>query len=115
MSSFNLTVWSVTRNLKTHLLDSERYKEELRELLTAINSLEVKISKTKAEITKTKADLNKCKMDNAMPKGYKGAPKFNKDTKVSEQTQNSTVNAVQCNKIKEDIYRNLFISYILSA
>ena len=71
------------RNLKTHLLDSERYKEELRELLAAISALEIKISKTKAEISKTKSDLNKCKMDNAMPKGYKGAPKFNKDTKVN--------------------------------
>ena len=55
------------RNLKASLLDTERYKEELREL--------------------TKEELTKCRMESAMPKGKTTGPKFNRDTKVRNNTK----------------------------
>merc|ERR1739844_741958 len=53
------------RNLKSSLLDAERYKEAL------------------LDIEKTREDLKQARMDGVMPKYGKHAPKFNKDTKVN--------------------------------
>merc|ERR1739844_779209 len=57
------------RNLKSSLLDAERYKEKYREALL--------------DIEKTREDLKQARMDGVMPKYGKHAPKFNKDTKVN--------------------------------
>lgn len=70
------------RNLKASLLDTERYKEELRELTTEIAALATKIQGIRGEIKQTKEELNKCRMESAMPRGKVTGPKFNKDTKV---------------------------------
>merc|ERR1712212_388207 len=68
------------RDLKTTLLDAERYKEELRDLLEVIVEIEAKIEKTRQELTKAKEKL---RMQLAMPSGRQGRPKINKDTKVN--------------------------------
>ena len=72
----------IFRDLKTTLLDAERYKEELRDLLEVIAEIEAKIEKTRQELTKAKEELRKLRMQLAMPSGRQGRPKINKDTKV---------------------------------
>jgi chromosome segregation ATPase len=76
------------RNLKASLLDTERYKEELRELIAETTTLTAKIQGIRDEIKMTKEELNKCRMESFMPKGKIVGPKFNKDTKVSYTTLN---------------------------
>merc|ERR1712212_1183393 len=71
------------RDLKTILLDAERYKEELRDLLEVIAEIEAKIEKTRQELTKAKEELRKLRTQLAMPSGRQGRPKINKDTKVN--------------------------------
>merc|ERR1719244_901910 len=70
------------RNLKTSLLDAERYKEEHREVTETIAMLKRKIADTHREIKNTKEALQRARMEGAMPKEHKFKPKFNKDTKV---------------------------------
>lgn len=70
------------RNLKASLLDTERYKEELRDLTVECAALSSKVQGIRSDIKHTKEELNKCKMEGAMPKGKHLGPKFNKDTKV---------------------------------
>merc|ERR1711942_372231 len=74
---------SENRDLKTTLLDAERYKEELRDLLVVIANLEAKIDKTRAEVNQAKEVLRKLRIELAIPQGKQGKPKLNKDTKVN--------------------------------
>ncbi len=78
------------RNLKASLLDTERYKEELRELTTETAALSAKIEAIRGDIKHTKEELNKCRMETAMPKGKHSGPKFNKDTKVAHVLHTET-------------------------
>merc|ERR1712126_604710 len=71
------------RDLKTTLLDAERYKEELRDLLEVIADLEAKILKTRTDLDSAKEELRKLRIKLAMPDGKLGRPKFNKDTRVN--------------------------------
>merc|ERR1712108_10669 len=71
------------RNLKSSLLEAERYREEYREVAEILALLKRKKNEVAAEIKKTKEDLQKARMEGAMPKAKKYAPKFNKDTKVN--------------------------------
>ena len=71
------------RNLKSSLLDAERYKEEYREESEIVAMLKKKMKEIQMDIEKTKEDLQKARMEGAMPKYKKPAPKFNKDTKVN--------------------------------
>jgi hypothetical protein len=73
---------NLCRNLKASLLDTERYKEELRDLTVECAALTSKVQGIRGDIKHTKEELNKCKMEGAMPKGKHLGPKFNKDTKV---------------------------------
>ena len=70
------------RNLKTSVLDGERYNDELRGLQQINDDLEAKVQKTLREVNRSKKELNKCRLDLAMPTGKQGGPKINKDTKV---------------------------------
>ena len=70
------------RNLKTSLLDSERYREEFREISEYIAMLKRRQKELEDMIKRTKEDLNKARMEGVMPKTKYYAPKFNKDTKV---------------------------------
>merc|ERR1739838_1175798 len=74
---------SENRNLKSSLLEAERYREEYREVAEILALLKRKKNEVAAEINKTKEDLQKARMEGAMPKAKKYAPKFNKDTKVN--------------------------------
>merc|ERR1719348_1906826 len=74
---------SENRNLKSSLLEAERYREEYREVAEILALLKRKKNEVAAEIKKTKEDLNAARMEGAMPKAKKYAPKFNKDTKVN--------------------------------
>jgi len=74
---------SENRNLKSSLLEAERYREEYREVAEILALLKRKKNEVAAEIKKTKEDLQKARMEGAMPKAKKYAPKFNKDTKVN--------------------------------
>merc|ERR1719430_1099155 len=71
------------RDLKTTLLDAERYKEELRDLIQVVTEIENKISGTRSELDKAKEELRKARIELAMPKGKYGKPRYNKDTKVN--------------------------------
>merc|ERR1712179_563838 len=71
------------RNLKSSLLEAERYREEYREVADILALLKNKKNEVAAEIKKTKEDLQKARMEGAMPKSKYHAPKFNKDTKVN--------------------------------
>merc|ERR1712179_741768 len=71
------------RNLKSSLLEAERYREEYREVADILALLKNKKNEVAAEIKKTKEDLQRARMEGAMPKAKKYAPKFNKDTKVN--------------------------------
>ena len=71
------------RNLKSSLLDAERYKEEFREISEIIAMLKKKMRDVQEEINRTKAELQKARLEGAMPKSKYYAPKFNKDTKVN--------------------------------
>jgi len=71
------------RNLKTSVLDGERYNDELRGLQQINDDLEAKVQKTLREVNRSKKELNKCRLDLAMPTGKQGGPKINKDTKVN--------------------------------
>merc|ERR1739838_1279724 len=71
------------KNLKTSLLDSERYREEFREISEYIAMLKRKQKELEGMIKRTKEDLNKARMEGVMPKTKYYAPKFNKDTKVN--------------------------------
>ena len=71
------------RNLKSSLLDAERYKEEYREETEIVAMLKKKMKEVLLDIEKTREDLQKARMDSVMPKYGKHAPKFNKDTKVN--------------------------------
>ena len=75
------------RNLKASLLDTERYKEELRELTQETTILATKIQAVRSDIKQTKEELTKCRMESAMPKGKTTGPKFNRDTKVRNNTK----------------------------
>ena len=77
----NLT-FGLPRNLKTSLLDSERYREEFREISEYIAMLKRRQKELEDLIKRTKEDLNKARMEGVMPKTKYYAPKFNKDTKV---------------------------------
>lgn len=70
------------RNLKTNVLDAERYTEELKDIELVITSLNTKIYAVTKEVEKAKEDLNKCRVELALPTGTQGKPKLNKDTKV---------------------------------
>jgi len=70
------------RNLKTELLDAERYKEELKSLQAIVSSLNDKIQRTKDDLSKTREELRKSRLEAAIPK-IKSRPKINKDTKVN--------------------------------
>ena len=70
------------RNLKTSLLDAERYREELRVLQDEIAVLTQKIEKSRADLDKAKEDLRQARLQGAMPQSKTKGPKFNKDTKV---------------------------------
>ena len=82
------------RNLKTSLLDSERYREEFREISEYIAMLKRRQKELEDMIKRTKEDLNKARMEGVMPKTKYYAPKFNKDTKVIDA----------CNKSKYTVY-----------
>jgi len=71
------------KNLKTSLLDSERYREEFREISEYIAMLKRRQKELEDMIKRTKEDLNKARMEGVMPKTKYYAPKFNKDTKVN--------------------------------
>merc|ERR1712179_818658 len=71
------------RNLKSSLLEAERYREEYREVAEILALLKNKKNEVAAEIKKTKEDLQRARMEGAMPKSKYHAPKFNKDTKVN--------------------------------
>merc|ERR1719376_1699944 len=71
------------RNLKSSLLDAERYKEEYREESEIVAMLKKKYKEALLDIEKTREDLKQARMDGVMPKYGKHAPKFNKDTKVN--------------------------------
>ena len=80
---FELTFdFGLPRNLKTSLLDSERYREEFREISEYIASLKRRQKELEDLIKQTKVDLNKARMEGVMPKTKYYPPKFNKDTKV---------------------------------
>ena len=80
---FELTLdFGLPRNLKTSLLDSERYREEFREISEYIAMLKRRQKELEDLIKKTKEDLNKARMEGVMPKTKYYPPKFNKDTKV---------------------------------
>ena len=74
--------FGLPRNLKTSLLDSERYREEFREISEYIAMLKRRQKELEDLIKRTKEDLNKARMEGVMPKTKYYAPKFNKDTKV---------------------------------
>merc|ERR1712098_581827 len=71
------------RNLKSKLLDAERYKEEYREESEIVDMLKKKLKEVLGDIEKTRSDLQKARMDGVMPHVYGHAPKYNKDTKVN--------------------------------
>merc|ERR1719290_150163 len=71
------------RNLKSSLLDAERYKEEYREESEIVAMLKKKYKEALLDIEKTRSDLQKARMDGVMPHVYGHAPKYNKDTKVN--------------------------------
>jgi len=71
------------RNLKSALLEAERYREEFREIAEIIGLFKKKISDVNNDIKRTKEDLQKARMEGAMPKSKKKPPKFDKDTKVN--------------------------------
>ena len=77
------------RNLKTSLLDSERYREEFREISEYIAMLKRRQKELEDMIKRTKEDLNKARMEGVMPKTKYYAPKFNKDTKVTDSCNKS--------------------------
>merc|ERR1711974_204905 len=64
------------RNLKSSLLEAERYREEYREVAEILALLKRKKNEVAAEIKKTKEDLQKARMEGAMPKAKKYAPKL---------------------------------------
>ena len=74
--------FGLPRNLKTSLLDSERYREEFREISEYIAMLKRRQKELEDLIKRTKEDLNKARMEGVMPKTKYYPPKFNKDTKV---------------------------------
>jgi len=75
---------SENRDLKSKLLNAERYKEELREHMEHIAIFKGKIADVNRDITKTKNDLNQCKIDGLQTTArIGGKPKINKDTKVN--------------------------------
>merc|ERR1711874_363165 len=61
------------RNLKSSLLEAERYRGEYREVAEILALLKRKKNKVAAEIKKTKEDLQKARMEGAMPKAKKYA------------------------------------------
>merc|ERR1719369_1119586 len=71
------------RNLKSSLLDAERYKEEFREISEIIELLKKNMRDVQIEIEKTKEDLQRERLEGAMPKAKYHPPKYNKDTKVN--------------------------------
>jgi len=71
------------RNLKTNVLDAERYAEKLKKAKKANLAARQKIEESKQLKEQTKHDLNKCRLELAMPGGAQGKPKINKDTKVN--------------------------------
>jgi len=71
------------RNLKTELLDAERYKEELRGLLNIVSNLNAKIERTRSDISKTREDLRKSRIEAAMTRSKQSKQRTNKDTKVN--------------------------------
>merc|ERR1712025_1103122 len=71
------------KQLKTSLLDVERYKEEFREVSEIVAMLKRKQKDLEEAIKKTKEDLNAARMEGVAPKTKYYAPKFNKDTKVN--------------------------------
>jgi len=71
------------RNLKSSLLDAERYKEEFREESEFVAMLKKKVKEVQLEIEKTREDLKQARLEGAKPKFNQKAPKFNKDTKVN--------------------------------
>merc|ERR1712179_14541 len=74
---------SENRNLKSSLLEAERYRQEYREVAEILALLKNKKNEVAGEIKKTKGDLQAARMEGAMPKSKYHAPKFNKDTKVN--------------------------------
>ena len=77
------TLVAENKQLKTSLLDVERYKEEFREVSEIVAMLKRKQKELEEAIKKTKEDLNTARMEGVMPKTKYYAPKFNKDTKVN--------------------------------
>merc|ERR1712215_172198 len=71
------------RNLKSSLLDAERYKEEFREISEIIELLKKNMRDVQIEIEKTKEVLQRERLEGAMPKAKYHPPKYNKDTKVN--------------------------------
>jgi len=71
------------KGLKISLLDSERYKEEFRELNEIVAGLKRRYKELEEAIKQAKADLNAARLEGVMPKTKHLAPKFNKDTKVN--------------------------------
>jgi len=71
------------RNLKSSLLEADRYREEYREVAEIYALIKRKKAEVSAEIKRTKEELNKARMEGAVPKAHHYAPKFNKDTKVN--------------------------------
>merc|ERR1712198_470823 len=71
------------KGLKISLLDSERYKEEFRELNEIVAGLKRMYKELDESIKQAKADLNAARLARVMPKTKHLAPKFNKDTKVN--------------------------------
>merc|ERR1712029_798014 len=76
-------VMKENKDLKISLLNSERYKEEFRELSEYIDMIRRKLQETEDAIKKTKEDLQAARMEGVMPKTKYLPPKFNKDTKVN--------------------------------
>ena len=64
------------------MLDSERYKEEFRELNEIVAGLKRRYKELEEAIKQAKADLNAARLEGVMPKTKHLAPKFNKDTKA---------------------------------
>jgi len=71
------------RNLKSSLLDAERYKEEYSAEFQVVSNLKKKLTEVRLDMEKTREDLKSARIEGAKPKYKHSYPKFNKDTKVN--------------------------------
>ena len=74
---------NISRNLKSSLLDAERYKEEYSAEFQVVSNLKKKLTEVRLDMEKTREDLKSARIEGAKPKYKHSYPKFNKDTKVN--------------------------------